>query len=104
MVEESPRMAPVPGKGGLLRISRPLTASAGDVWLDTPGSTNESIHDNSTVDGPSSFTINFTNIRGLSSNLPSVEHHLSSVKPNLFLLSETQLASSASPAPFNISN
>ena len=97
-------MAPSTWQSGVRRISRLPTASADDVRMDTTGSSNNSIHDQDTDDGPSSFSIHYCNIRGLFSNLPSVEHHLASVKPNLFLLSETQLASNASPDPFNISN
>ncbi|MPC31001.1 hypothetical protein E2C01_024273 [Portunus trituberculatus] len=38
------------------------------------------------------FFINFCNIRGLSSDFQSVEHHLSSTKPHLPFLTETQLS------------
>src|ERR1700755_3229850 len=38
----------------------------------------------------SSFFINFCNSRGLFSNFPFVEHHLSSSKPHLSFLTETQ--------------
>ncbi|MPC53492.1 hypothetical protein E2C01_047386 [Portunus trituberculatus] len=38
------------------------------------------------------FYINFCNIRGLRSNFQSVEHHLSSTKPHLLFLTETQLS------------
>ncbi|MPC44785.1 hypothetical protein E2C01_038465 [Portunus trituberculatus] len=38
------------------------------------------------------FFINFWNIRGLRSNFQSVEQHLSSIKPYLFFLTETQLS------------
>jgi len=38
-----------------------------------------------------SFSNNFTNICGLSSNLSSVEHHRASSSPHILLLSETQL-------------
>ena len=41
---------------------------------------------------PNSFFLNFCNIRGLHSNFPSVEHHLSSSKPHLLFLTETQLS------------
>ena len=39
-----------------------------------------------------SLHINFCNIRGLSSNFNSVEHHLSSTKPHLLFLAETQVS------------
>ena len=48
--------------------------------------------------------MHYCNIRGLASNLSSVEHHLSASLPNLLLLSETQLAIDASPEPFYISH
>ena len=35
------------------------------------------------------FTLDFCNIRGLTSNFQSVEHHLSSTKPHLLFLTET---------------
>ncbi|MPC99936.1 hypothetical protein E2C01_095383 [Portunus trituberculatus] len=38
------------------------------------------------------FYINFSNIHGLRSNFQSVEHHLSSTKPHLLFLTETQLS------------
>ena len=38
------------------------------------------------------FYINFCNIRGLRSNFHSVEHHLSSSKPHLLFLTETQVS------------
>ena len=38
------------------------------------------------------FFINFCNIRGLRSNFNSVEHHLSSTKPHLLFLTETQVS------------
>ena len=41
----------------------------------------------------SSFFINFCNIRGLFTNFPFVEHHLSSSKPHLLFLTETRCLS-----------
>ena len=37
------------------------------------------------------LSITFANVRGLRSNLASVEHYLTASRPNLLLLSETQL-------------
>ena len=51
----------------------------------------------------SSFSIHYTNIGGLNSNFSSVETHLATFFPNLFLLSKTQLSSQSSPDPFQIS-
>ncbi|MPD01860.1 hypothetical protein E2C01_097405 [Portunus trituberculatus] len=45
------------------------------------------------------FYINFCNMRGLSSNFQSVEHHLSSTKPHLLFLTETQLSEATSLFP-----
>ena len=54
--------------------------------------------------GPGKLSIDFCNIRGLKSNFLAVEHHLAHSSPDLLLLSETQLASSASCDPLTISN
>ena len=53
-----------------------------------------------------SFSSHYTNVHGLSSNFSSVETHLATSSPNLFLLSlsETQLSSASSPDPFQISH
>ncbi|WP_227487693.1 hypothetical protein, partial [Nocardioides malaquae] len=63
-------------------------------------------HDpNASVAGsPTSFTIHYTNIRGLSFNFASVEHHIAASLSNIFLLSETQVSSDASTDPFQISH
>ncbi|MPC53890.1 hypothetical protein E2C01_047794 [Portunus trituberculatus] len=45
--------------------------------------------------------INFCNIRGFRSNFQSVEHHLSSTKPHLFL-TETQLSEATDSSPFSV--
>ena len=50
------------------------------------------------------LNINFCNIRGLSSNFSSVEHHLQISKPHILALTETQLAAAASISPFQVSN
>ena len=68
------------------------------------GSSSGPTHDPSPHDRLSSFTIHYTNIRGLNSNFSSVESHLATSSPNLFLLSETQLSSQSSPDPFQISH
>ena len=73
---------------------------------DTPPVSNGSPLDvNASAAGsPASFSIHFTNIRGLSSNFASVEHHIATSLPNLLLLSETQVSSDASTNPFQISH
>ncbi|MPC51265.1 hypothetical protein E2C01_045111 [Portunus trituberculatus] len=48
------------------------------------------------------FFINFCNIRGLRSNFQSVKHHLSSTKPNLLFLTETQLSEATDSSPFSV--
>ena len=45
-----------------------------------------------------------SNICGLNSNFSSVETHLATSSPNLFLLSETQLSNQFSPDPFQFSH
>ncbi|MPC16165.1 hypothetical protein E2C01_008985 [Portunus trituberculatus] len=48
------------------------------------------------------FFINFCNIHGLRSNFQSVEHHLSSTKPHLLFLTETQLSEATDSSPFSV--
>src|ERR1044072_9049611 len=57
----------------------------------------------------SSFFINFCNIRGLFSNFHFVEHHLSSSRPHLLFLIETQVSECSDkksyfPPPVSILN
>ena len=52
----------------------------------------------------SHLVINFCNIRGLSSNFSSVEHHLVRAKPHILALTETQMSAAASTSPFKVSN
>ena len=49
-----------------------------------------------------SFFFNFCNIRNLFSNSPFVEHHLSSSKPDLFFLTETQMYECADSKTFSV--
>ncbi|MPC48072.1 hypothetical protein E2C01_041837 [Portunus trituberculatus] len=48
------------------------------------------------------FYINFCIIRGLRSNFRSVEHHLSSTKPHLLFLTETQLSEATDSGLFSV--
>merc|ERR1712035_280336 len=48
------------------------------------------------------LSINFCNIRGLRSNFQSVEHHLSSAKPHLLFLTETQVSVATDSRPFSV--
>ena len=67
---------------------------------------------NAPVDGPTpdgsggcrdtSLNLSFCNIRGLSSNFASVEHHLSSAKPDLLFLTETQLGEATDSRPYSV--
>ncbi|KAL7631135.1 UNVERIFIED_CONTAM: hypothetical protein RMT77_018563 [Armadillidium vulgare] len=50
------------------------------------------------------LSIHFTNVRGLFSNLASVEYHLSHSQSNLLLLSEPQISKNSNSNFFNISN
>ena len=52
----------------------------------------------------SSFFINFCNIRSLFTNFPFVEHHLSSFKPHLLFLTETQLLECADSKPYSVTS
>ena len=72
--------------------------------VDAPGGNNNSTPTGFPDGRSSSFRFSFSNIRGLSKNLTSIEHHLFNFKPNLLLLSETQISSDASTDPFLISD
>jgi len=48
--------------------------------------------------------IHYTNIRGLDSNRTSVDYHLSTSKPDLLLLSETQVHEDFNSSHLNVSN
>ena len=52
----------------------------------------------------SSFFINFCNIRSLYSNFPFVEHHLSSSKPHLLFLTETQVLECADSKSYSVTS
>ena len=89
---------------GVRRISGCIPDSTVQVRVGTHGSSNGPTHDPTPQDRLSSFSIHYTNIRDLNSNFSSVESHLATSCPNLFLLSETQLSSQSSPDPFQISH
>ena len=74
------------------------------VRVGTHGSSNGPTHDQTTQDRLSSFSIHYINIHGLNFNSTSVETHLATSSPNLFLLSETQLSSQSSHGSFQISH
>merc|ERR1711911_229190 len=97
-------MAPSTQHQGVLRISGPKSDSVAGARVDAPADIIGSTHDQVPGGRSVSFSIHYSNIRGLRSNFSSVEHHLASALPNLLLLSETKLASNASPDPFNISH
>ncbi|MPD04849.1 hypothetical protein E2C01_100560 [Portunus trituberculatus] len=48
------------------------------------------------------FYIKFCNIRSLRSYFQSIEHHLSSTKPHLLFLTETQLSEATNSSPFSV--
>ncbi|KAL7644767.1 UNVERIFIED_CONTAM: hypothetical protein RMT77_004580 [Armadillidium vulgare] len=52
----------------------------------------------------SSFFINICNIRGVFSYFPFVEHHLSSFKPHLLFLTETQVLECADSKPYSVTS
>jgi exonuclease III len=71
--------------------------------LADSGDSNGSVVDLPTCSGArSSFFINFCNVRGLDSNFLFVEHHLSSSKPHLLFLTETQMSELADSNPFSV--
>ena len=104
MHSRPPRMAPSPRHSGVRRISGLIPDSTVLVTVGAHGSSSGPTHDPSPHDRLSSFSIHYTNIRGLNSNFSSVESHLATSSPNLFLFSETQLSSQSSPDPFQISH
>ena len=104
MRSRPPCMAPNPRHSGVRRISGLIPDSTVQVRVGAHGSSSGPTHDPSPHDRLSSFFIHYTNIRGLNSNFSSVESHLATSSPNLFLLSETQLSSQSSPDPFQISH
>src|ERR1044072_4853923 len=50
------------------------------------------------------LSITFANVRGVISNFASVEHYLTSSRPNLLLLSETQLDKDSFSSNLNVCN
>ena len=94
--------APSPRHKGVLRISGFTSEPTPNERVDSGSSVNGSTHDQSNSDSRK-FSINFCNIRGLSSNFQSVEHHLISSAPNLLFLTETQVSRDISPDPFSVS-
>ena len=103
-MDERLTMAPSTRHRGVRRISGEDSASTVDERVDSSSSSIGSTHDPSARARPRPFSIHYTNIRGLNSNLPSVEQHLGTFLPNILLLSETQLSSNTSSAPFQISH
>ena len=84
MPSRPPRMAPSPQHSGVQRISGQIPDSTAQVRVGTCGSSNGPTHDPTPHDRLSSFSIHYTNIRGLNSNFSSVEAHLVTSSPNLF--------------------
>ena len=66
---------------------------SGEGTRNVPRSDGSPGNDFRCLDTSSNFLyINFCNIRGLRSNFQSVDHHLSSSKPHLLFLTETQVS------------
>ena len=97
-------MAPSTRHMGVLRIPGPRNDSDAGARVDAPARSNGSTRDHVTDGRSASFSIHYTNIRGLRSNFSSVEYHLASSSPSLLLLSETKLSGNASTDAFNISD
>ena len=69
----------------------------------SPGRTALSVSTVSVLTLPLTFfSINFCNIRGFRPNFKSVEHHLSSTKPHLLFLTETQVSEATDSNPFSV--
>ena len=87
-----------------MATSRPASESpSGEGTTSIPRSDCPSGDDPRCLDTSSQlFYLNFCNIRGLRSNFLSVEHHLSSTKPHLLFLTETQLSMETESSPFSV--
>ena len=78
---------------------------AGGGTRNTPRSACLTVDDSACLDtSPGLFFLNFCNIRGLSSNFQSVEHHLLSTKPHLLFLTETQVSEQTDSSPYSVSS
>ena len=76
---------------------------SGEGTINVPSSDGSSGMDSRCLDTSSNFLyINFCNIRGIRSNFQSVEHHLSSSKPHLLFLTETQVSVATDSSPFSV--
>ena len=87
-------------------MATPTPASespSGEGTINVPRSDCSSGIDPKCLDTPLTFfSINFCNIRGLRSDFQSVEHHLSSTKPHLLFLTETQVSEATDSNPFSV--
>ena len=97
MTSNLPVRPPVFGIVGCEESSELPVASAGNMRVGNPGGSIGPTSD-------SSFTIHYSNIRGLASNFSSVEHHIATTLPNILLLSETQLSNTVSTDSYQISH
>ena len=76
---------------------------SGEGTINVPRADRSLGGDSRCLDTSSSlFYINFCNIRGLRSNFQSVEYHLSSTKPHLLFLTETQLSEATDCSPYSV--
>ena len=97
MTSNLPVRPPVFGIVGCEESSELPVVSAGNMRVGNPGGSIGPTSD-------SSFTIHYSNIRGLASNFSSVEHHIATTLPNILLLSETQLSNTVSTDSYQISH
>ncbi|KAK7075890.1 hypothetical protein SK128_024818 [Halocaridina rubra] len=70
------QMAPSTRHRGVRRISGDRVDSTIGLMADTSGGSNGSAHNLAPPNRSASFTLHYSNIPGLNSNLSSVEHHL----------------------------
>ncbi|XP_063889700.1 uncharacterized protein LOC135116266 [Scylla paramamosain] len=76
---------------------------SGEGTINVPRSDCLSVKDPKCLDTPLNFFfINFCNIRSQRSNFQSVEHHLSSSKPHLLFLTETQVSEATDSSSFSV--
>ena len=81
----------------------PRSPRLGGGTINSPRSASLHGNDSACLDTSQLFYLNFCNIRGLSSNFQSVEHHLLSAKPHLLFLTETQVSEHTDSIPYSVS-
>ncbi|MPC84017.1 hypothetical protein E2C01_078741 [Portunus trituberculatus] len=85
-----------------LKIYKMVTPNTASEFPSVEGTINVPRSECSSDSNPKFFFINFCNIRGLRSNFQSVELYLSSAKPHLLFLTESQLCEATDSSPYSV--